>query len=175
MKQDNTYKIQFTGLKIGLHQFNYTIEKTFFEPYPYNDFIDTKVNVQIDFNKQNTLFELYFSMQGVVRVNCDVSGEEYDQEVANTLNLIVKFGEAYNNEDEQILIIPHHEFELDVSQFIYELIVLSVPTKRLHPGIINGTLKSKAMDKLEEMNTKNKEQIDPRWEKLKGLIKDKKQ
>jgi len=173
MKHTKEYTVQYKGLTIGKHQFEYLIEKKFFEPYSYNDFIDSNINVQLEFIKNDTIFELHFTMQGTVRVNCDVSGEEFDQSVENSLDLIVKFGEEFNNDDEQILILPHNEYELDISQYIYEMIILSVPIKRLHPGVIDGTLKSKAMDKLEELNNKNKEQIDPRWEKLRGLIKDK--
>ena len=52
------------------------------------------------------------------------------------------------------------------------MIVLSLPTKKIHPGIIDGTLKTDIIDKLKELQP-NKEQnnnsIDPRWDKLKGL------
>lgn len=171
MKQTTVYKIPFKGLKLGKHQFNYLIEKEFFESYPYDEFIKTAINIVVDFNKKETIFELHFVMQGTVRINCDVSGEEFDQPVKSTYDLIVNFGNEYNNENDQILTIPHNEYELDISQYIYEMVILSVPTKRIHPGVLDGTLKSKALDKLEELQNK-KEQIDPRWEKLKGLIED---
>ena len=173
MQKDKVYKIPFKGLKIGRHTFNYLIEKEFFDAYPYDEFIETKVDVEIDFNKKETILELHFVMQGIVRVNCDVSGEEFDLPVEGTYDLIVNFGNEFNDENDQILIIPHGEFELDVSQYIYEMIILSVPVKRVHPGVLDGTLKSKALEKLKELqNRKQNEQIDPRWEKLKGLIKD---
>ena len=176
MKDSKKYIIPFKGLKLGKHQFNYLISKKFFESYPYDDFIDSNVNVLLDFNKKNTLFELNFTATGIVRINCDVSGEEYNQPIQGSLKLIVKFGDTYNNDSEEILIIPHNEYELDISQFIYELIVLNVPIKRIHPGVEDGSLKSKALDKLTKMQekAKNKDNIDPRWDKLKELIKDKK-
>ena len=175
MKHSKEYNIPFKGLKLGKHQFKYLIEKEFFDTYKYDDFLDSKVEVTLDFDKKNTLFELLFAIKGTVLVNCDVSGEEYNQPIDGTLTLIVKFGDEYNNDNEEILVISHNEYELDISQFIYELIVLSVPIKRIHPGILDGTLKSKALDKLAKIQDKaqNKE-IDPRWDKLKELIKDKK-
>ena len=93
--------------------------------------------------------------------------------------LKVKFGEEYNDENEEILIIPHAEYELNVSQYIYELIVLAVPQKRVHPGVLDGTLDSEILDKLEELSPKhsedkdNNEEIDPRWNTLKKLLTDK--
>jgi uncharacterized metal-binding protein YceD (DUF177 family) len=175
MKHSKEYSIPFKGLKLGKHQFKYLVEKKFFDAYQYDDFLDSNVEVILNFVKKNTLFELQFTVSGTVLVNCDVSGEEYNQPINGELDLIVKFGNEFNNDNEEILIIPHNEYELDVSQYIYELIVLSVPIKRIHPQVVDGTLKSKALDKLVKMQNKaDNKQIDPRWDKLKELIKDKK-
>ena len=48
------------------------------------------------------------------------------------------------------------------------MIVLSTPTKRVHPGIEDGTLQSDMLKKLEEYKEK-KTEIDPRWAKLKEI------
>jgi uncharacterized metal-binding protein YceD (DUF177 family) len=61
------------------------------------------------------------------------------------------------------------------------MIVLSIPLRRVHPGIKDGTLKSDVLDKLNELKVKEKktdktqkeENIDPRWDKLKQLLTDK--
>jgi uncharacterized metal-binding protein YceD (DUF177 family) len=96
------------------------------------------------------------------------------------MKLIVRFGEEFNNDNEELLILPHGEFEIDIAQFIYEMIVLSVPLRRVHPGIKDGTLKTEALTKLNELKVKEikeenkeKENIDPRWDKLKQLLTDK--
>jgi uncharacterized metal-binding protein YceD (DUF177 family) len=68
---------------------------------------------------------------------------------------------------------------VNVQQYIYELIVLSIPLKRVHPGVEDGTLDSEVLDKLEELSINNNEnkndedEIDPRWDKLKNLLNDK--
>ena len=91
----------------------------------------------------------------------------------------MKFGAEYNDDNEDILIIPHGEYEINVAQYIYELIVLAVPAKRVHPGIEDGTLKSEILSKLEELSPKEvnedkaSEEIDPRWNNLKKLLTDK--
>ncbi|MCF6350387.1 MAG: DUF177 domain-containing protein [Flavobacteriaceae bacterium] len=172
MKNNKEYVILFKGLKIGIHQFEYKINKKFFDSFTYSDFIDTNVKVHLELIKKNTLLELFFKLEGTVRVNCDVSGEEYNQPIFGKLNIIVKYGKKYNNDDEVILILPYGEFELDVAQYIYEIIILSTPSKRVHPGVIDKTLKSDILDKLEEFkSTKNKkEKTDPRWDQLKKLL-----
>ena len=76
------------------------------------------------------------------------------------------------------LIIPHGTYEINIQQYIYELIVLAVPNKRVHPGVEDGTLNSDILKKLEELSPKlkedkEKEDIDPRWNTLKKLLTDK--
>ena len=73
------------------------------------------------------------------------------------------------------MILPHTAHQINVSQYIYEAIVLALPIKRVHPGIADGTLHSKVLDKLRELETKENKQIDPRWDKLNKLLISKKQ
>jgi uncharacterized metal-binding protein YceD (DUF177 family) len=42
-----------------------------------------------------------------------------------------------------LLVLPFGEFELDIAQYIYEMIALSVPLRRVHPGVQDGSLKQK--------------------------------
>ena len=171
------YVIPFRGLKEEKHQFEFKIGSEFFEIYQYEDILDADVKVHLDFEKKSTLLELAFDVSGTVKVACDVTNELYDQAIKGTLDLIVKFGDVYNDENENVLIIPHEAYEIDVSHYIYEIIVLALPTKKVHPGVKDGTLKSDILDKLKELQPKeeqNNNTIDPRWEKLKGLLTDKK-
>ena len=126
------------------------------------------------------MLELHFKHKGTINVPCDVTNEDFDLPVKGKLTLIVKFGEVFNDENEELLILPHGEFQVDVSQYIYELIVLSVPVKRIHPGVKDGTLENEAVRALEALSPgeqkvqkKEQEDIDPRWAALKKLLTDK--
>ena len=154
MKKLKDFDIPFVGLKQGKHQFDFDIKKAFFDAFEYDDFNDADVKVSMELDKKSSLLELTFKAQGYVNVNCDVCNEQYDQEIKGKLHLVVKFGDQYNDENEEILIIPHGEHQINVAQFIYEMIVLSVPLKRVHPGIKDGTLSTEILDKLEEFQPK---------------------
>ena len=179
MKPLKEFTIPFVGLKIGEHYFEYKIEQAFFEYFEYEDFNNVDVKVNVTLNKKTTLLELHFEVSGEVNINCDVTNEPYHQSIANTFDLVVKFGDEYNDEYEDILIVPHGTHEINIQQYIYELIVLSVPIKRIHPGVVDGTLDSDILKKLEELSPKlkkdkpNEEDIDPRWDTLKKLLTDK--
>jgi uncharacterized metal-binding protein YceD (DUF177 family) len=43
-----------------------------------------------------------------------------------------------------LLVLPFGEFELDIAQYIYEMIALSVPLT-VHPGVQDGSLKQKLL------------------------------
>ncbi|APY08411.1 DNA-binding protein [Winogradskyella sp. J14-2] len=179
MKALKQYTIQFVGLKEGEHSFDYTISNTFFKNFEYEEFNEVNVEIDLKLIKKSTLLELYFDATGFVNVNCDLTNEPYNQKIEDKFKLVVKFGSEYNDDNEDILIIPHGEYEINVAQYIYELVVLAVPVKRVHPGIQDGTLKSEILSKLEELSPKEgvenntSEDIDPRWNNLKKLLTDK--
>ncbi|SFF29776.1 YceD family protein [Flavobacterium xueshanense] len=180
MKNTKEYLIPFIGLKLGKHHFEYQISNAFFEIFDYNEYQDSNIKVNVVLEKKSTLLELSFKHKGFVNVPCDLTSEDFDLPIKGKMKLIVRFDEEYNNDNEELLILPHGEFEIDIAQYIYEMIVLSVPLRRVHPGIKDGSLKTEALTKLNELTVKeekveNKEEenIDPRWDKLKQLLTDK--
>jgi uncharacterized metal-binding protein YceD (DUF177 family) len=179
MKALKAYTIPFIGLKVGEHHFDYQIDNTFFQNFEYDEFNSVNVKIDLNFEKKSTLLELYFSAEGSVNINCDITNEPYDQSINDQFKLVVKLDNEYNDDNEDILIVPHGEYEINVAQYIYELIVLAVPAKRVHPGVEDGTLQSDILSKLEELSPrednekKSSETIDPRWNNLKKLLTDK--
>jgi uncharacterized metal-binding protein YceD (DUF177 family) len=126
------------------------------------------------------MLEVSFAHKGTVNVPCDLTGEQFDLLIKGKINLVVQFGDEFNNDNEELLILPHGEHQIDLAQYIYEMIVLSIPQKRVHPGVKEGTLQTEALRKLNELQvkdveevTKKEEEIDPRWDKLKQLLTDK--
>ena len=179
MEMLKEFAIQFVGLKEGKHHFEYQISNKFFDYFEFKDFNASCIKADVVLNKKPTFLEFHFEVLGTVNVNCDLSNELFDQDINGSFDLVVKFGEEFNDDNEEILIIPHGEYEINIAQYIYELVVLSVPTKLIHPKVKDGTLKSEILDKLEELSPKAKgkrdgtKETDPRWDTLKKLLTDK--
>jgi uncharacterized metal-binding protein YceD (DUF177 family) len=180
MKKTKEYLIPFVGLKLGKHHFEYQIDNTFFDLFEYDEFQNSDIKVNVVLEKKSNMLEISFKHEGIVNVPCDVTGEDFDLPIKSKMKLIVRFGEEFNNDNEELLILPFGEFEVDIAQYIYEMIVLSVPLRRVHPGVKDGTLESEALKKLNELavketkkENKQEENIDPRWDKLKQLLTDK--
>ncbi|RVT78312.1 DUF177 domain-containing protein [Flavobacterium sufflavum] len=180
MNRTKEFLIPFVGLKLGKHHFEYQISNAFFENFEYDEFQNSDIKVTVVLDKKSNMLELEFKHKGTVNVPCDLTGEDFDLPIKGKMKLIVRFGEVFNNDNEELLILPFGEFEIDIAQYIYEMIALSVPLKRVHPGVKDGSLKTEVLDKLNELQVKevdeeeNKEEnIDPRWDKLKQLLTDK--
>ena len=181
MSKTKEFLIPFVGLKLGKHHFEYQINNKFFENFDYDEFQSSDIKVNLVLEKGSNLLELNFKHKGTVNVPCDLTGEDFDLPIKGKMKLIVRFGDEFNNDNEELLILPHGEFELDVAQYIYEMIALSVPLKRVHPGVKDGSLQTPALTKLNELKvkeptkeeSKKEEDIDPRWDKLKQLLTDK--
>jgi uncharacterized metal-binding protein YceD (DUF177 family) len=179
MKVTNEFLIPFIGLKLGKHQFEYQINETFFDAFDFEDFEKADIKVNVTLEKKSTMLELAFKHAGTVNVPCDLTGEMFDLPIKGKIKLVVQFGEEFNNDNEELLILPHGEHQIDIKQYVYEMIVLSVPLKKTHPGIKDGTLQSAALDKLKQLEVKEHKEVkkeedtDPRWDQLKKLLTDK--
>ena len=114
MKPLKAYTIQFVGLKVGKHHFEYKIDEAFFEYFEYEDYNNVNVKVDLVLEKKTTLLELHFKISGYVNINCDITNEPYNQNINNNFDLVVKFGEEYNDENIDILIVPHGTYEINI-------------------------------------------------------------
>ena len=187
MDKLKNYTIVFSSLPLGITDFKYEISQSFFDLFEIKtDFESPEFTIDVDFEKKSTLLELDFNINGQINVPCDVTGENFDQKISNEAKLIVKFGDEFDDSDSEIWVIPREEYELNIAQVIYEMIMVSLPTKRIHPDVENGNIDPETAAILDqysiydlddiEQNDENSEddddddsEIDPRWAKLKDL------
>ena len=101
------FVLAFAGLKEGVHHFNRDITATFFDAFDYTEFSAAALAVQIDLTKKASMLEVQFTVSGNVRVGCDLTNELFDLPLNPTHELVVKFGEEFNDENEHLLVLPH--------------------------------------------------------------------
>ena len=180
MEELKEYTIPFIGLKNGEHHFDFQIEQAFFDHFEYDDFSKADIRLDVRLLKKPTLLEFNLEFNGQVNLLCDLTNEPFDQQIEGSHHFVVKFGTDFNDEDDEILIIPHGSHQVNIQQQVYETIVLSLPVKRIHPGVADGSLQSDVLDRLDslslgsnETNDNEEDQTDPRWDDLKKLLTDK--
>ncbi len=173
MKSLSDYSIKFEGLKQGTHLFEFDVDNAFFEEFDCFEFKDTAIAVGLEFEKQSTIMVLTFDFLGAVTVPCDRCLDDVEVEVSGEERLIVKFGNEEYDDTEEILMLPVHEYELNVAKYIYEFININIPQKRIHDeGLCNQDVISK-LEKVapaaKEEESDNEIEVDPRWASLQDI------
>ncbi|RPH34290.1 MAG: DUF177 domain-containing protein [Bacteroidales bacterium] len=171
----NTYSIHFKGLKVGKHTFRFEINNKFFEAFEEGEIKQGELNVDVTLNRQNQMLDLAISIEGVVEVMCDRCLENFDLPISYKGSLYVKFGGIKSEEDDEIIILTNDDSEINLAQYIYESVCLSLPIQRYHgmKGIKTKCNKEmiKKLKSLSANESKKEESvdIDPRWNKLKDI------
>lgn len=170
------FDIVFSGLKLGEHQFDFQIDAGFFEAFDYPDFEEAEITATVQFLKRETQLRLDLHLEGRVWVPCDITNDMFWLPLSADARVMVKFGDEFDDSDEELLILPHGEHRLNVAQYLYEMAVLAKPLKVVHPDVEAGTKGQEILDKLEALAPEepeekdDDEETDPRWDKLKDLL-----
>lgn len=168
------YAIPFKGLKEGKHDFNFVVDNSFFEQFESSEVKRGLVNVQVELIMHSQFLELQFDINGKITVNCDRCLEPFVTRITHQAMLYIRFGEKTLEQSDELLILADSENEVPLDQLLFEYIHLALPIQRIHPEIdgISGC-NPEMMEKLNAHDADDTENAseDPRWEKLKGLIK----
>ncbi len=164
------FHIQFVGLKPGKHTYQYLIEDDFFEKRDYSIIRKARVEVEVILDKQDYSMKFDFHMKGMITLPCDRCNEELDLPVEGDRKLIVKLaGEDFEDNDELVM-LPRNESEIDLSQYIYEFINLLLPLRVVHGNDAKGVSKCDK-DVLAKLaaHSIGEPQTDARWDILKKI------
>lgn len=163
------FVIQFGGLKADQHHFDFEIDDTFFEHFEYSEIKEGTIHVHLELLKEEKVLAFTFSFDGKVTLPCDRCFEPVDLKINGTEHLVVKFGDGYYEENDELQIIPEGVTQFDISPFLYEYIHLLLPVRRVHPEDENGnSLCNPEVIKMLEQSSSATEP-DPRWEALNKL------
>ncbi len=166
------YIVQFGGLPIGVHEFEFEVNDRFFQNFENSEFSKADITVFASLTKQNNLLQMDFSISGTVAIDCDRCLKNFDFPVETEQALVIKHGNPEESTDE-ILVIEEGKEEFDVSQYIYEYITLAVPARRVPCEVEEENFECdyETLEKLtaleaEKEQENNKEEENPIWEKL---------
>ena len=138
MKIENQYIIQFKGLKEGVHDFSFSIDKPFFEAFEYLAVPDGHIEVHAELTKKSSFLELDVDLTGIMQVQCDRCLEYFELPVDYSGHLMVRFSESEKDPDEEVIWLKPEEYKLDLSHYFYEFLSLSLPIRKVHPDLPNG-------------------------------------
>lgn len=152
MSANTTYTIDFHGLKTGeSYAYDFPIDDQFFGRWPEAEIEHGTGEAHVTVLKHASLMELTVNIDAEVELICDRCLDEFRCRIHFEGTPVVKIsenipeGERYsgdahretNNSDGDILWISPADDTLDLGQYLYESIMLSLPFQRVHPDIRN--------------------------------------
>lgn len=175
MDKLRNYDVVFSGLKNGKHTFQFEIDQAFFDLFEAEqEFSNPRITANVLMDKHSTFLEFWINISGTVGLQCDITGDYFDHPIENEIKILVKFGESYDDSNEEVITIVENDHAFNVAQLIYEDVLLSIPMKKLSPNI-----SAEDLEILERFSPKESEEpseedsqtdnVDPRWEALKKL------
>ncbi|MGV8877607.1 MAG: YceD family protein [Sphingobacteriaceae bacterium] len=171
MKSLRIYAIPFSGLKLGKHEFDYTIDKSFFDEFEQSLVEDGILTCHLQLDRQETMLMLDFQIDGTIELSCDRCLDLFSYPINLEEQQIVKFSDEEMNPDDEILILKKNEHEIDVSILIYEYINVAVPLLKVcEDG--GKSCNEEMIERLKEFSGDNEtanKSVDPRWDVLNNI------
>lgn len=169
MKYAREFMLPIAGLPLGETRYTFDLERPFFELHADEEVTDAQLKVDLLLAKRDNMIELIFSIKGWVGIDCDRCADNYRQVLEGKQELILKYGETYEEESDEIVVIPVDLHEFDINHLLYEYCILMLPYRRIHPDKADGTsgCNLEVLQRLEQM--RKEDETDPRWEALKNL------
>ncbi|MFI3277622.1 MAG: DUF177 domain-containing protein [Rikenellaceae bacterium] len=131
------YCIDYKTLSLGEHSFNFKVGGELFELYGYPEILGAKLDAEIKMRNMGSSMDLDIEITGVVTVECDRCLDPLDIEIQYQTPLIVKLIDTteidQEDSDGDIMWLARSEKSLDLTQYIYESVILSLPMQRVHP------------------------------------------
>ena len=195
MAKFSQYKIDLKSLSDKLTDYSYELDRKFFDAIDHEDVRKGDVKAELTVRKTVDAYEMNFHLYGTIQIACDRCLDEMNQEIDTKDRLIVKFGEEYSEESDELVIIPEDEGAINIAWYLYEFIVLNIPMKHVHEqGKCNKVMTSKyrkhqavqvadddddsddddlSVEDLSDDNDSSddlaQQDTDPRWDELKKL------
>ncbi len=172
MIHDADTEIQFSGLKSGIYHYDYTLNDSFFSEYKNEKILGGEIHFDVKLEKKERLMIFYFTYSGKVRMACDRCLGEMEMPVAGEETLFVKFSDTEHTDDENVVILSESEYKIDLAQWMYEYVAVSLPIQCVHPDNADGSsgcdpeMIKYLTEEKQETATSGEEQIDPRWAAL---------
>lgn len=132
------YAIPISGMKEGFHWYEFEIGDKFFNFFEASEIKEGSLKVIVKASKGSSHIDLDIKIDGAVKISCDRCLGVFLLPVHSDSRLLVHFGRTHDESDPDIVTIAPDEHELDLMQYFYEYILLTLPIQRIHPADENG-------------------------------------
>ena len=161
------FDIDIYKLAEGIHEFEFSFDSRFFDLFEDSILEQGAGEVKVEVNKASSMLTLTFNLDAEIELICDRSLESFMYPVTESKEVRLKFGDHWEELNDDLILIPAHAQKVDVAQFVYEFLTLAIPMKKLHPRYQDE--EELSITNESEARESSDEPIDPRWNELKKL------
>jgi len=164
------FKLFIANLKEGLERQEMTIqpdelglvEEEFAQP----------IHLRLDIEKVGPNIFVHTSLQTTLSLLCDRCAEPFSQDLSEEYRLLFTSDpDMVNEEDESTFRISESTEEVDLTDPLRETLLLALPAKHICRDECKGLCAQCGTNLNQGSCTCERQQIDPRWDKLKQLLK----
>ena len=170
MEALNEFIIPIEGLRSGVHQFDFQLDKAFFDRFQNSPVSEANFDLTLYFDKRPDMLVLTFEFSGDFKTDCDRCLESINVPVQESQQLVVKYDDNAR-EDAEIIYITRDTKQLNVAKYAFESICLSLPLAKVCDEIENPPCNKNMLDYLGRAETEESTE-NPIWEALKNFKKD---
>jgi uncharacterized protein len=167
------YQIPVKGLKSGSHSFVFQVDESFFYNFQNTILERGQFKVTLVLEKRPEMMLMQFDMDGFMETECDRCLVPIKLPIHQTHEMIVKFEQDLDVDDIDVIFLPPETNHFDISNLVYELLLLSVPMIKTYnceddnPPPCNQSMLKHLY---RPANAKDDgEQQDPTWDILKDI------
>ncbi len=132
MNVEKDFSIAFKGLKPGVYTYDFEVDNSLFEAFESAEIKDGTCAVRVELRRLETMLDMAIEVVGKVVVPCDRCLEDCEIPIAYEGNLVVKFSSEEQEYDGEVMWLTPADDKVDLAQYIYESVVLSLPYQRVH-------------------------------------------
>lgn len=190
MGKFSVFNLPLKSLGVGTHEFEYHLDKQFFANMESSDVHDADLAVKLTVKYNGDFYDLDFHISGEVVLICDRCLDDLHFPIDATYHIVVKYGDDYNDDSDEVLEIPQSDNTLNVAYMLYDTVELAIPIKHVHPlGKCNrqmsallkkhrataddedSELENELIDEIDTMPDSSDDDAptDPRWDALRKL------
>lgn len=162
-------------MRDGFHKYQFVANDDFFAAFENSPIQQGDFEINLGVDKRGHISEFVFDLSGRAKAVCDRCLAEIRLPVSGRYVFHGKISsEAVD--DEEIITIKPEQSHIDLSQYIYEMICLSLPLTNVYdceneiPRVCDDTILGKLSENI-NTNIEEKPEVSV-WENLKGLIED---
>ena len=133
MELNKQYSIEYKGLKNSTYDFTFEVGNALFEAYESREIHGGNCSVKATMLKSDRQLDFDFSIVGDVICECDRCLDDCSIAIDYEGHLVVRISDEDGEYDGDVMWLNPAEDAVDLTQYIYESIVLSLPYQRVHP------------------------------------------